>query len=1455
MVNKPFLDNRIPIGTNRFPTTKAISEQTRLSTRRDQSPPRKLLQESPDATRAIDFPSSSRREDKLPLCIMDITYVTERIIVLTFPELETDVTYRSNLKEAVHMLQTKHGDNYMVLNLSEQREVMVELNSQVQDYGWPSDLAPELERLFKICDTIDRWLRNDPQHTVVLHSKGDRGRIGVVIAAYMSYSNVKAGTEQALDRFSMKKLYDEKFSQRMQPSQIRYVQNFSALLTSVIQANKAVFYLNHIVIQGTPNFESKGYQPFVKIYQGIKPVYTSDVYTVTKKTQKVMIAISPSLPLCGDVIIKCYHRQQKSAGKEIVFRVQFHTWTLDQNHLIFSKNELDGAISDFRFPNDGKVELQFSSHPDGFRGSDSTHSTITSTNFSDFNVRWDSYGNFVMEYPNKSDPPNSVEAFDGSLHTIINKDSTAKDFPQAHESANYKRYSEQNGSRATSQDSGISSSSTVHGCSSLSVASQPQSPDLINELTNQPSFNIIGSKKHRQHTGIEKERKKNESTIESQQAELDELMKNLLEVTETLPDPQLTKSAQYQSLISFPSTLNSPTYTEKHNRLAAVPSQCYVFTEKDKVNSEKVDNTLRKTPTAIFDHESGQPYKSYLKNAHKPLFLNSAQSSAHSLLDENTATKKSYGITRRIHESSPKNSLQNLPANGHLVSNDNKWFHKKWHMYLLKLEGPRKQEQLLREQQLISELKNFQAKKHQTLSSPDVNDIASSTSMMQISLPQRSGSFEPLYISTSDEDVSSNCDSLNLSISANHIFQFTRNPSPEKCKDEEMVQIRHYQKPGNSSSVTSPYSVEILDQTNFQTEVIKEPDKRNSNKTAHNQNSEKLDSQIDFKSLGVNESNQMDYQVDSVNKTSGYQNSCRIGLEPKMVNHLSRVNGCKNKDCYCDMQKSFINGFGQQDPYTSPWQFQVHVSDSQGSCCSVQDFIVNDCDYGGSCMYNEQKSEINIFNQEVDHTDSDLVLRKESELHYAVPFSSKTLPTTVRPCSSTEKLQTYHNNMLFNVVDCISANSQSTNVQLNFSSPKHASPDHCWSSSHIPRPGSLEEVPYQETPTFNNLTPPQNGDSVGEDASIWSPSTDSSSSIPTISFTPPTPETLNVTEKVPFTGFLNKVPECSTLPRTEIGHLYGRLVGGQSPPTSSQSSMLSLTGMSEVTMQQPLFSKDSSKYWYRPDMSKDEATDILKDKPPGTFLVRNSFTFPGCFGLAIKVPSSSAESGSVSGKLDPRELVRHLLIESTSAGVRIKGSLEEPVFGSLSALIYQHSITPLSLSCRLLLPESESTCKSGSTCASRQERQVDGGKMLYLRTMDMETLTGPQAVQKAVSELLLLGNDSIASTIVRFRATDKGITITDISHKLFFRCHYPICSISYCGFDPDNRCWIKENVPGDLPPISRRCFGFIAKKPTSDTENQCHIFAEIESSHPASVIVSLVESIIKNVSKQVKFST
>lgn len=93
---------------------------------------------------------------------------------------------------------------------------------------------------------------------------------------------------------------------------------------------------------------------------------------------------------------------------------------------------------------------------------------------------------------------------------------------------------------------------------------------------------------------------------------------------------------------------------------------------------------------------------------------------------------------------------------------------------------------------------------------------------------------------------------------------------------------------------------------------------------------------------------------------------------------------------------------------------------------------------------------------------------------------------------------------------------------------------------------------------------------------------------------------------------------------------------------------------------------------------------MLRDQQPGTFVVRDSNSFPGAFGLALRVATVPSNVQNKSGSTD--DLIRHFLIEPTSRGVRLKGCQNEPVFSSLSALIYQHSITQMALPCRLILP-------------------------------------------------------------------------------------------------------------------------------------------------------------------------
>uniref|UniRef100_A0A8K9X9K4 Tensin 3 n=1 Tax=Oncorhynchus mykiss TaxID=8022 RepID=A0A8K9X9K4_ONCMY len=273
------------------------------------------------------------------------------------------------------------------------------------------------------------------------------------------------------------------------------------------------------------------------------------------------------------------------------------------------------------------------------------------------------------------------------------------------------------------------------------------------------------------------------------------------------------------------------------------------------------------------------------------------------------------------------------------------------------------------------------------------------------------------------------------------------------------------------------------------------------------------------------------------------------------------------------------------------------------------------------------------------------------------------------------------------------------------------------------------------------------------------------------------------------------------------------------------------------------FVQDTSKFWYKPDISRDQAIGVLKDKEPGSFIVRDSHSFRGAYGLAMKVatppPSVLTQSKKVGGDLS-NELVRHFLIECTQKGVQLKGCPNEPYFGSLTALVCQHSITPLALPCKLIIPERETSdpsTQSVTNSAAELLKQGAACSVWFLGSVELESLTGYQAVQKAAS-LTLAMDPPPTSTVVNFKVSTQGITLTDNQRKLFFRRHYTVNTVLFCALDPQDRKWTRDGCS------SAKIFGFVARKSMSGTENVCHLFAEHDPEQPASAIVNFVSKVM-----------
>ena len=123
------------------------------------------------------------------------------------------------------------------------------------------------------------------------------------------------------------------------------------------------------------------------------------------------------------------------------------------------------------------------------------------------------------------------------------------------------------------------------------------------------------------------------------------------------------------------------------------------------------------------------------------------------------------------------------------------------------------------------------------------------------------------------------------------------------------------------------------------------------------------------------------------------------------------------------------------------------------------------------------------------------------------------------------------------------------------------------------------------------------------------------------------------------------------------------------------------------------------------------------------------------------------------------------MIESTNKGVQIKGCAEEPVFSSLAALVYQHSITKFSLPTTLIIPSNNIETEGNDSWVQRIYENGAACNVNYFVCKDIESLTGDAAIRKVVDNLLQLRPSQIRPTVVHFKASNKGITLTDNSHK------------------------------------------------------------------------------------------
>ncbi|XP_037629880.1 tensin-2 isoform X3 [Sebastes umbrosus] len=1588
----------------------------------------------------------------------DLTYITERIISVFFPPKLEEQRYRVNLKEVAAMLKSKHQDKFLLLNLSERRHDITRLNTKVQDFGWPDLHAPPLDKICAICKAMETWLTSDPQHVVVLHCKGNKGKTGVIIAAYMHYSKISAGADQALSTLAMRKFCEDKVSSSLQPSQNRYIYYFGGLLSGAIKMNSSPLFLHQVLIPSLPNFQGDGgYYPFLKIYQSMQLVYTSGIYDLQGTGgRRLCVTIEPALLLKGDIMVKCYHRRAQSADRDTVFRLQFHTCTIHGSQLWFGKGELDEACTDERFPSDATVEFVFSSGPEKIKGREYQKNDPAVTvdyNTADPVVRWDSYENFNQRYQDslEVDIAHTRGPVDGSLYAQIKKrrgpgsgslTSTNGSSPVAGLAEDRPDHLIAHGSdSALSAHSVHLNQSSVHPeCQEESVRPLPPTRQEREELDR-----LLG--------GIEGNRDGERET-----AILDDGDSLPSERTGTL---RLSRSCScrdgYRSqrcaepgcdrtlLMPNGYCLDRAPGTNGHHGAtpsaspnpAAPPSHMDLCQHYSPHSHQSLP-----PPDLVWDRQSGPPH--YLHRS-----CSEAPSSRH------ICPYPSPDLTPHSHNHPHHHPLS---APGRLCCREDDY-------------GP------YHHPPPPPHSHHHPHPHHPKPStSPTYHDVILMDGLPPPGCPCRDCSIR--------REDSAAYHSLRLDQGDG--FHWDREAELQqrevglrRAREAELPrgsELHWERDPGLRRGRELSLQWERDREVELQWERDREAEYWHRRATVasygpqgHNLPAFTFDplpsghpaypeasrshahSHMDLKYSSSSSGYQTPRQVcpcspyqpspsESRGYASGYQSESTSPLPPpsSMTGPCSHSNGqaehnhnhhhpdsqqSYSSDSHTDGLRSSGESVGWRDHITHGSFKRVH-RDVHAACSTPSDMSgpptpvhtssplrTQESPSPGGREYEIRTTDILSSDYEAslpqdEHYRADIIAQESLESQsrgteppslpqahtvtphlQTEPHNHCTAPTDPSPaapqqqhcCPNTPSASTTQNAHPFDSAIPTASNqglcqspssptrassapdthSQPGSLTLQTPHPSEAAalpsnvaqaepqPQSQSQTAGMTRPNpaqvsgsSPNREPHPETakpmitptatpnatsapasPTTASSLPPQPSSSSMEGSPVSdtpvpgfatlgrrlmlsgsdphhpshiqhhgpphhhypgmehsaaghasaldtnkrpcysahtpqlypsSYSNYSTISIPLPHPQPPLPEKRHppVQSGSPNDGMGTLRPTAGHVPPSTTGTAQHQLhvtfsptVGEIAPPAGKNDGVASVEIDNRVSVK---FVQDSSRFWYKPGISREQAIAALKEREPGTFLFRDSNSFQGAYGLALKVatppPNVSNHSSKVSDPLE--QLVRHFLIETGPRGVKIKGCQNEPYFGSLSALVYQHSITPISLPCALKIPEKdligevpEVQPENNISTAADLLKQGAACNVLYLNSVETESLTGPQAIAKA-TDASMGRNPRPAATVVQFKVTSQGITLTDSQRRVFFRRHYPVNSVTFSSIDPKDRRWTNSDN------AVVKVFGFVAKKPGSLAENVCHLFAELDPEQPASAIVNFINKVM-----------